>query len=114
MVYRLPMKELELDATNSFLQAAMGTATSLYYFERPKNLALEQSKVDMQVTKQADGFAIVLHSATLQKAVQLSASSMGTFDNNYFDLLPNQEKQLYFSTKDTDVTFQLRSLNLMQ
>ena len=114
VVYRLPMKELELDATNSFLQAAMGEAMRLYYFERPKNLALEQSKVDMQVTKQADGFAIVLHSSTLQKAVQLSASSMGTFDNNYFDLLPNQEKQLYFSTKDTDVTFQLRSLNLLQ
>jgi hypothetical protein len=38
---------------------------------------------------------------------------MGVFDNNYFDLLPNQEKQIYFSTSETDVTFQLRSLNLL-
>ena len=60
-----------------------------------------------------DGFAVMLKSATLQKYVQLSASSMGVFDNNYFDLLPNHEKQLYFSTKDTDVTFQIRSLNLL-
>ena len=91
----------------------MGTATKLYYFERPKDLKLEQSKIDMLVTKQGDGFAILLKSATLQKYVQLSASSMGVFDNNYFDLLPNHEKQLYFSTKDTDVTFQIRSLNLL-
>jgi len=74
---------------------------------------LESSEIDMKVSKQADGFIIVLKSATLQKAVQLSASSMGVFDNNYFDLLPNREKQIYFSTKDTDVTFQLLSLNLL-
>ena len=113
VIYRLPMKEFELDPTNSFLQATLGTATNLYYFERPKDLKLEQSKIDMLVTKQGDGFAILLKSATLQKYVQLSASSMGVFDNNYFDLLPNHEKQLYFSTKDTDVTFQIRSLNLL-
>ncbi|MBJ33170.1 MAG: beta-mannosidase [Flavobacteriaceae bacterium] len=113
VIYRLPMKEFELDPTNSFLQATLGTATNLYYFERPKDLKLEQSKIDMLVTKQGDGFAILLKSATLQKYVQLSASSMGVFDNNYFDLLPNHEKQLYFSTKDRDVTFQIRSLNLL-
>ena len=67
----------------------------------------------MKVSKHADGFAIVLKSATLQKAVQLSASSVGTFDDNYFDLLPNQDKQLYFSTREKDVTFQFRSLNLL-
>lgn len=113
VIYRLQMKEFELDPTNSFLQATLGTATNLYYFERPKDLKLEQSKIDMLVTKQGDGFAILLKSATLQKYVQLSASSMGVFDNNYFDLLPNHEKQLYFSTKDRDVTFQIRSLNLL-
>jgi beta-mannosidase len=114
VVYRLPMKELELDASSSFLQASMGEAKSLYYFERPKNLELESSEIDMKVSKQGNGFAIVLKSATLQKAVQLSASSMGVFDNNYFDLLPNQEKQIYFYTKETNVTFQLRSLNALQ
>jgi beta-mannosidase len=75
---------------------------------------LESSEIDMKVSKQGNGFAIVLKSATLQKAVQLSASSMGVFDNNYFDLLPNQEKQIYFYTKETNVTFQLRSLNALQ
>jgi beta-mannosidase len=108
------MKELELDASSSFLQASMGEAKSLYYFERPKNLELESSEIDMKVSKQGNGFAVVLKSATLQKAVQLSASSMGVFDNNYFDLLPNQEKQIYFYTKETNVTFQLRSLNALQ
>ena len=114
VVYRLPMKELELDASSSFLQASMGEAKSLYYFERPKNLELESSEIDMKVSKQGDGFAVVLKSATLQKSVQLSASSMGSFSDNYFDLLPNQEKQIYFSTKKKDVTFQLRSLNALQ
>ena len=113
VVYTLPMKELDINTTNNFLQASVGAASSLYYFERPKNLALALSEIEMKVSKHADGFAIVLKSATLQKAVQLSASSMGTFDDNYFDLLPNQEKQLYFSTRDKDVTFQLRSLNLL-
>ena len=114
LVCRLPMKDLEMDAANSFLQATMGQAKSLYYFERPKDLALEKSKIDMLITKQGDGFTVTLKSATLQKYVQISSSSMGVFDNNYFDLLPNHEKQIYFSTKDTDVTFQLRSLNLLQ
>ena len=113
VVYTLPMKELDINATNNFLQASMGAASSLYYFERPKNLALAQSDIEMKVSKHADGFAIVLKSATLQKAVQLSASSVGTFDDNYFDLLPNQDKQLYFSTREKDVTFQFRSLNLL-
>ena len=54
VIYRLPMKEFELDPTNSFLQATLGTATNLYYFERPKDLKLEQSKIDMLVTKQGD------------------------------------------------------------
>jgi beta-mannosidase len=108
------MKDLELDAANSFLQVTMGQVKSLYYFERPKDLELEQSEIEMMVSKHADGFAIVLYSATLQKDVQLSASSVGVFDDNYFDLLPKQEKLLYFSTKDTDVTFQLRSLNLLK
>ena len=114
LVCRLPMKDLELDAANSFLQVTMGQAKSLYYFERPKDLALVQSKIDMLITKQGDGFTVTLKSATLQKYVQIRTSSMGVFDNNYFDLLPNQEKQLYFSTSETDVTFQLRSLNLLQ
>jgi beta-mannosidase len=113
VVYTLPMKELDINATNNFLQASMGAASSLYYFERPKNLALAQSEIEMKVSKHADGFAIVLKSATLQKAVQLSASSMGNFNDNYFDLLPNQDKQLYFSTREKDVTFQFRSLNLL-
>ena len=114
VVYRLPMKALKIDATNTFLEATMGTVSSLRYFERLKNLELESSEIDMKVSKQGDGFAVVLKSATLQKSVQLSASSAGTFSDNYFDLLPNKEKEIYFSTKNTDVTFQLRSLNALQ
>lgn len=113
VVYTLPIKELDINASNNFLQVSMGAASSLYYFERPKNLALAQGELELKVSKHADGFTIVLKSATLQKAVQLSASSMGTFDDNYFDLLPNQEKQLNFSTREKDVTFQLRSLNML-
>ena len=111
VVYHLPMKKLNTDATNTFLEATMGTASSLRYFERPKNLDLKQSEITMRITKQKDGFTIVLKSETLQKSVQLSASNVGTFSDNYFDLLPMQEKQLYFSTREADVTFQLRSLN---
>lgn len=114
VVYRLPMKKLDIDATNSFLEATIGTASSLRYFERPKNLDLKQSEIVMQITKQKDGFTLVLKSATLQKSVKLHTSSAGTFSDNYFDLLPNKEKEIYFFTKDTDVTFQLRSLNALQ
>ena len=92
----------------------MGTVSSLRYFDRLKNLELESSEIDMKVSKQGDGFAVVLKSATLQKSVQLSASSMGSFNENYFDLLPNKEKEIYFYTKETNVTFQLRSLNALQ
>ena len=44
----------------------------------------------------------------------MSADNQGFFEDNYFDLLPNQEKQIHFTTNEIDVMFQIVSLNTFQ
>ena len=68
----------------------------------------------MKVTQQADGYSILLKSETLHKSVRVSADNQGFFEDNYFDLLPNQEKQIHFTTNEIDVMFQIVSLNTFQ
>ena len=48
----------------------MKSANGLFYFERPKNINLNDSEIDMKVTQQADGYSILLISETLHKSVK--------------------------------------------
>ena len=114
LVYSLALDDLEIDTKDSFLKASMKSANGLFYFERPKNINLNDSEIDMKVTRQADGYSILLKSETLHKSVRVSADNQGVFEDNYFDLLPNQEKQIHFTTNEIDVMFQIVSLNTFQ
>ena len=114
LVYSLALDNLEIDTKDSFLKASMKSANGLFYFERPKNINLNDSEIDMKVTQQADGYSILLKSETLHKSVRVSADNQGFFEDNYFDLLPNQEKQIHFTTNEIDVMFQIVSLNTFQ
>jgi len=48
----------------------------------------------------------------LQKDVFLYSKQEGYFSDNYFDLIPNQEKIIFFnSNKNEKVDFKIKSLN---
>lgn len=87
-------------------------AKSYYYFAKPKDLKLPKAPIVKKIKKTVNGFLITLKSSVLQKDVFLSTKEKGHFSDNFFDLLPNEEKTIFFETEVTvldDLT--IRSLN---
>src|SRR5690606_17200663 len=81
------------------LEATFNNAGSLFYLVKPKDLALKQGEIKQTVSKTENGFNIELSSETLQKNVFLYSDAKGHFSENFFDLLPNRTKIIYFRTE---------------
>ena len=89
-------------------------AVSLFYLEKPKNLQLQKVEIKRVVSKSKNGFTIKLFSSTLQKDLFLSTIKKGHFSDNYFDLLPNETKTIFFETKVNVMDdLKIKSLNLI-
>ena len=73
-------------------------ATNIEYLVPPKDLKLRKEAVDITLEPAPDGYWVKLYCPTLVKGVKLSADIPGTFSDNYFDLLPYEEKIIRFST----------------
>jgi beta-mannosidase len=71
----------------------------LYYFESPKKLSLANARVSMQVDSVNDGYSITLQTDKLAKNVYIQTNVDGFFTDNYFDLLPGENKTVVFKTK---------------
>ncbi|MEI7596890.1 MAG: glycoside hydrolase family 2 protein [Bacteroidota bacterium] len=95
------------DSASTFLQMELLEEDSIisennYFFCYPKNLVLPEAKPFMQIEKLKTGeYFIKLKSKTLVKDYCLMSSIKGVLSDNYFDLLPNQEKIIVFKTKET-------------
>jgi beta-mannosidase len=104
-----------LDGNEVLLDAKYGDYTNTYFFEKPKNLALENGDLDIEIQKVAEGFSIELKSQVFQKNVMLMASAKGHFSDNYFDLKPNETKTVLFKTKASSIDeLTYNSLNQLQ
>ena len=69
-----------------------------YYFEKPKDLNLSKTKIDV---KQINANTIELSSAKLAKNVWLLLpGTNNAFSDNYFDLLPGEKKLIEVKAKD--------------
>ncbi len=73
-------------------------AKNIFYFSRPKYLALEKPNLKLDVKPSGDGFELKLSSDKLAKDVCLSTDEEGFFSDNYFDLMPGEEVKVYFKT----------------
>ena len=71
----------------------------LFYFEKPKKLALPKPRINMQADSINDGYQITLQTDKLAKNVCLKSTVAGFFDENYFDLLPGERKTGLFKKK---------------
>lgn len=72
-------------------------AEDVLYFSPVKDLALPSTSIAVTVKETGSGYAIALSSPTLAKNVYLGLDQVdGTFDDNYFDLLPNTIKFVQF------------------
>jgi beta-mannosidase len=78
------------------------SASSIYYFEYPKNLKLPTPQITHQIEATPNGYKVILHSKTLVKNVFIQTEALGKWSDNYFDLLPNETKTIEFTLKSGD------------
>jgi beta-mannosidase len=94
--YSFSMKNIDKKA--SVLVAEFNNQKSYFYFAKPKKLILPTSEINKEIIKVETGFSITIKSAVLQKDVFLFTNVQGHFSDNFFDLLPNETKTIYFKT----------------
>ena len=116
MLFSLPLESLTFDKTFCVLKVNFGGKEYLHYFERPKDLKLKNGEIELEleteIEKAKTGFWIKVSSKTLQKNVFLMADEKGKFHDNFFDLLPNESKTIFFSTESkTAPKFTVKTLN---
>ncbi|GGH00213.1 beta-mannosidase [Polaribacter pacificus] len=113
IVYKKALNTLDFDKKSTVLLSSFEGESSIFYFEKPKNLALQNKPISKEIIrKTATGFSIVLKSTTLQKDVFLWSSNQGHFSDNFFDLLPNEPVTIVFKTDATALEdLEIKSLN---
>ena len=100
------------DWNQVLLTASFGAASNTYCFVKPKDLNLVNTDIEFDVVKVDKGYLINLSAKTFQKDVMLSSTSKGQFSDNYFDIIPQQTKQIFFKTKSNNIgNLSFNSLN---
>jgi beta-mannosidase len=95
IIYEIPKTEFEkFDLKNSVLHIRFNKVESNYFFVKPKDLQL--SKPNIQI-RNIDEVTIEIFSDVLAKDVFLSSENQVFFEDNYFDLLPNEKRVIKLS-----------------
>ncbi|RPI59323.1 MAG: hypothetical protein EHM44_12300 [Ignavibacteriales bacterium] len=68
----------------------------IFYFVKPKDLSLFKPEIKISIEKQDDHFLLVLLSDVLAKNVFVDCNAEGKYSDNYFDLIPGEEKTIEF------------------
>jgi beta-mannosidase len=111
--YQLPINNF--DKSRVVLVVKFNEVRSLFYLEKPKNLQLLKGAISKTITQTDTGFTITLKSTVLQKEVFLATKQKGHFSDNFFDLLPNQEVSIEFSTDSKTLDdLLIKSLNTIK
>ncbi len=113
-VFQIPVKELSFPRKKAVLVSSFQGGERTFYFDKPKNLELTAGRIQIIVKKVKNGFQMELLSAILQKDVMLYSDAEGRFDDNFFDLLPNVPKTVFFKTDAEAVRIHTKTLNNIQ
>ncbi|MEZ4792054.1 MAG: glycoside hydrolase family 2 protein [Gelidibacter sp.] len=110
--YALDLKTVKFNRNEVVLETSFNNSVSYFYFVRPKELLLPVSDIEKTITRTDNGFTIELLSQTLQKDVFLYSDSKGKFNDNFFDLMPNERKTIEFKTRAGDLEdLKIKTLN---
>ncbi len=108
----LDLKSLNFNKNKVVLVSNFNNKTSFFYFVKPKDLQLIESKIQQKIIKMTNSFSIELTSSTFQKDVFLSTNQKGDFSDNFFNMLPNETYNIHFNTdSDKFEDLQLKSFN---
>ncbi len=66
------------------------------FLAAPKELALRSPKIAVEASEGVDGLRLRLSTDTLARQVRLASDAEGFFEDNYFDLVPNQPLEVLF------------------
>jgi beta-mannosidase len=112
LVHALDLKRLDINHNEVFITTTLNGVHHISYLVKPKALKLKEAPISQRITKIKNGFKITLKSTTLQKNIFLYTKEKGHFNDNYFDLLPNNEIDIEF-TSDAPILndLKLKSLN---
>jgi beta-mannosidase len=79
-------------------EAGKTLSRNLFWFEKTKDLALPRAQLTLDAKPNTDGsFAVTVRTNALARAVRLDAGAVdGSFDDNYFDLLPGDAPTVTF------------------
>ena len=104
-VHELPLEEMIINPEESVLVASFAEQTSYFYFVKPKDLLLPELELSVyEIDPVENGFTITLESPTLQKDLfLLLAEGKGKLSDNFFDLLPNERKVIFFETDQKEI-----------
>jgi beta-mannosidase len=105
----------EVFAVLTLEQEGRVVASNTVYFAKPRELALPAVKIAQSVRVDKTGFVVELHSPVLARAVVLSFDGIeAKAEDNYFDLLPNESRQVHVASKASpqqiQASLELRSL----
>jgi beta-mannosidase len=74
-----------------------GVAEHLLYFALPKQLALTDPQLGLEVRRQGREWLVDVSASALARAVELVApAANGRFEDNFFDLLPGESRTVRF------------------
>lgn len=83
-------------------------AANNYFFVKPKELSLPASQLEISVVEYRKGYQLRLISDVMEKNVFLYIDKNGRFSDNFFDLLPEKEKIIYFEAENEIEKFKER------
>ncbi|MDO8898528.1 MAG: glycoside hydrolase family 2 protein [Bacteroidales bacterium] len=91
-------------------------AEKLYYFVSPKDLKLEKEIPQLQFKAGNKSILLVISSHSLIKNLMLSCNDVdGSFEDNYFDLIPGEERIVNFYPSENypadSLKFEMMTLN---
>ena len=108
MVYKIPIKDLlnGVSPDSVVFAAKFGDDNNLnticHYFTKPKNLQLTPPNINIRLEQVQDGYIMYLKSNYLTKNIMISLMyTDAILEDNYFDLLPNQEYHIFIKTQLT-------------
>jgi len=94
-VHEIPKADLmSFDLQQTVLKVAFNDVKSNFFFEKPKDLKLQKPNIQI---RNIDEVTIEISSDVLAKDVFLSSENEVFFEDNYFDLLPNEKRIIKLS-----------------
>jgi beta-mannosidase len=75
-------------------------AENIFYFTEPKNLALSNPEIEFSLKKNPGGYLLILRCGKLTKGLFIDTPDPdAVFSDNFFDLLPGNEKSVMIQTE---------------